>query len=414
VVRPEDVGAALAVCDRAGLRASRIGEVTGTGRLEVYESGRLAADVPAASLGQGPLYDRPVKPPESAGRQGPVSVDAPEDLGRAFLDLISAPNIALKHWAWEQYDHQVMLGTVMLPGHDAAVIRLPGSRSRIAVTTDGHGRWCFLDPYRGTLHTVAEAARNLSCAGAEPAAVTNCLNFGNPEVPEIMWQFTESIRGLAEGCDAFGAPVVSGNVSFYNQTGDQAIHPTPVIGMVGIVPEGVKPPGAGFKRPDEVICLLGKTRDELGGGEYLASVLGRTEGLLPALDIDQEKAVQRVVTQAIARELLSSAHDCSSGGVAAALAESCGIGGIGARVAPEPGIAAHLWLFSESASRILVSLAADRLPDLQRLSRENATPMVPLGRTVTGVLEVEGSFSHPLEKVRSAWANGLSLRLENR
>src|SRR5439155_2810124 len=218
VVKPEDAQEALATCRRWGLEAAVIGEVTATGRLEVFEDGVCVADVPATSLGEGPVYHRPMAEPS---RRAPEPVDdaaPPDGLAAAVLALVGNPSLCSKRWVWEQYDHQVMLGTVAGPGGDAAVLRLPGARTRLAVTADANGRWCAADPYLGTCHAVAEAARNLSVVGAEPIAVTNCLNFGNPERPDVMWAFAESVRGLGDACRALGTPVTGGNVSFYNET----------------------------------------------------------------------------------------------------------------------------------------------------------------------------------------------------
>ncbi|GAC1363556.1 MAG: phosphoribosylformylglycinamidine synthase subunit PurL [Actinomycetota bacterium] len=402
IVKPADAAEALATCHRWGLDAAVIGEVTATGRLEVVREGVLVADVPAASLGDGPLYNRPASKPAGDPPQPDDGSDAvPADLAQAILALVGNPSLCSKRWVWEQYDHQVMLGTVVGPGHDAAVLRLPGARRRLALTADANGRWCDADPYLGTCHAVAEAARNLSAVGAEPIAVTNCLNFGNPERPEVMWAFAESVRGLGDACTALRTPVTGGNVSFYNETAGRSIHPTPVVGMVGIVAES-GPPSLGFRRDGEVIVLLGDTRAELAGSEYLRILWGRSGGL-PSLDLEREAALGKVVRTAIARRLLTSAHDCSEGGLALALAEACLEQGIGACVEPEAGLAVHAWVFSESAGRMLVSLPPGDLPALRTLASGERVSLALLGTTGGATLDVARAASIPVEALRRAY-----------
>jgi phosphoribosylformylglycinamidine synthase len=383
VVAPEDAGEALAVCERWGLVAAAIGEVTTTGRLEVVEHGVTVADVPAASLGDGPVYDRPwEEPPHPGAAPDPVD-DPPADLRAAVLELVGSPNVASKRWVWEQYDHEVMLGTVVGPGHDAAVLRLPGTGSRIAVTADGNGRWCAIDPYLGAQHAVAEAARNVSTVGAEPAAITNNLNFGSPERPGVMWQFVRAVDGMAEACRALGTPVTGGNVSFYNETGGRPVDPTPIVGMVGVLAPGVVPPPLGFQRAGDAVVLVGSTAGELGGSEYARTILRRRGTAIPALDLAREAAVGRTVRAAIAAGLLSSAHDCSEGGLAVALAESAIAAGLGAEIEPEQGLPLHVWLFSESASRILVSADLALIPQIEQIAAAEGVPLARLG-TVGG------------------------------
>jgi phosphoribosylformylglycinamidine synthase len=306
---------------------------------------------------------------------------------------------------WEQYDHQVMLGTVTGPGADAAVLRLPGARRRIAVTADANGRWCAADPYLGTCHAVAEAARNLSVVGAEPIAVTNCLNFGNPERPDVMWAFSESVQGLGDACTALGTPVTGGNVSFYNETAGRSIDPTPVVGMVGVVADA-GPPGMGFRGAGHLIVLLGETLAELAGSEFLR-VVHRRRGGLPSLDLAREAALGRVVRGAIARSLLASAHDCSEGGLAIALAESCLAGGLGASVTPEDGLPVHVWLFSETAGRVLASVEAHHLPALRALAAAEAIPVSFLGTVGGDALRIGTEADIPVPVLREVYENAL-------
>jgi phosphoribosylformylglycinamidine synthase II len=412
VVRPEDAGRALGICEKWGLWASVIGEVTETGRLEVFEEGELVADVPAASLGDGPTYDRPRKRPVWIESLLAEKVDhPPTDLKEAVVRLVGSLNIASKRWVWQQYDHQVMLGTVVRPGHDAALLRVKGARHRLAVTTDGNGRWCFLDPYLGSQHAVAEAARNLSVLGATPIAVTNCLNFGNPERPELMWQFAEAVRGLGDACRALGTPVVGGNVSFYNETEGQGIDPTPVVGMIGLLAEEVIPPRVGFEEEGDVVMLVGTTKPELGGSEYVRTMLGRVAGQLPSLDFDREAAVGRVIRKAVAARLVRSAHDCSEGGLAVALAECCIQGAIGATVAPEPKLEPYVWLFSETPSRMLISIAPQSLAAFEAIAEGERVPISHLGMVGGTELSVEGAVSIPVRDLAEVWENSFSFAM---
>ncbi|MGI8425756.1 MAG: phosphoribosylformylglycinamidine synthase subunit PurL [Actinomycetota bacterium] len=410
IVRPADARAALAECERMGLLAACIGEVIEGGAFEVMEGDQVAASVPASSLGDGPNYDRPVRKPGwiDALNNHDVTIEPPPDLGEALAKLVGSPNLASKKWAWEQYDHQVMLGTVVGPGHDAAVLRIPGAKTRVAVTVDGNGRYCYLDPFAGTQHSVAEAARNISSLGARPAAITNCLNFGDPEQPEVMWQFTEAVRGLGEACLALETPVTGGNVSFYNQTGSTSIYPTPVVGMVGLLPQGVSPPPIGFAHEGDVIVLLGSTKAEFGGSEYLARILGRVEGRLPVLDLELEAAVGTVVRAAVAEGLLSSSHDCSSGGLGVALAKCCAMGGVGAKVQPERDMPAHHWLFSESASRVLVSLPDGTAERLAELAGEHSVPLARLGKVGGDGLIVAGELVASVAALAEAFDKGFA------
>lgn len=360
VINPVDMDKIRSVCDRWGLDASVIGEVMEGSRLVVAQDRATVADVPAAALGDGPAYDRPSIKPEWMDRLKNEDVDIPpSDLAAAVKTIVHSPNVASKRWVWRQYDHQVMLGTVVGPGADAAVLRIPGASERIAATTDGNARYGQLDPRLGGGHAVAEAFRNLSAVGASPIALTNCLNFGNPERPEVMWQFKESVAGIAEAAAALLTPVTGGNVSFYNETGGRAIYPTPIIGMIGVLDPAVRVPGIGFRNEGDQILLLGRTLPELGGSEYARTILGKVAGRPPELDLDREAALGAVLRSLIGENLLNSAHDCSEGGLAVALAESCiaSPDGLGARISARTDLEPYQWLFSETASRAVVSCA---------------------------------------------------------
>jgi len=411
IVKPEDAEEALATCRRWGLGASVIGDVTATGQLEVFEDGVCVADVPAASLGDGPVYHRPAERPDEPPPLPDTDVAPPDDLAAAVLALAGDPSLCSKRWVWEQYDHQVMLGTVTGPGADAAVLRLPGARKRIAVTADANGRWCAADPYLGTCHAVAEAARNLSVVGAEPIAVTNCLNFGNPERPEVMWAFSEAVRGLGDACTALATPVTGGNVSFYNETAGRSIDPTPVVGMVGVVVDA-GPPGTGFRRAGHLIVLLGETLPELAGSEFLRIVHDRPGGL-PSLDLAREAALGKVVRGAIARSLLAGAHDCSEGGLALALTECCLAGDLGAAVSPEEGLPVHVWLFSETAGRVLVSLEANHLPALRALAAAEGVPVSFLGTVGGDALRIGEEADIPVSTLREVYEHAFPRAMQH-
>ncbi|HYU58662.1 MAG TPA: phosphoribosylformylglycinamidine synthase subunit PurL, partial [Actinomycetota bacterium] len=287
VVRPEDRGAVEGVCGRWGLASAVVGKVTTDGRVRVRMRGEVVAEVPARALtDEAPEYRRPMAPPawlDALREDDPTFVEPPTDLGDAFLAVLGSPNVASKRWVFEQYDSLVQHNTVRGPGGDAAVIRLEERLKAFAVTTDGNGRLGYLDPYLGAAHAVAEAARNLACVGARPLAVTNCLNFGNPERPEVMWQFAEAVKGMGDACRALGTPVTGGNVSFYNEAGDSAIHPTPVVGMLGVLEDYRLMVRSAFPASGLSIYLLGRTLPELGGSEFSDVVLGRVSGRPPAL-----------------------------------------------------------------------------------------------------------------------------------
>jgi len=369
-----------------GLNAVVIGQVTGDSILRVRDDGQIVAELEAKTLASPPVYHLPAEEPayyrqvQSADLSG---LPQPKDMNAVLRDLLSSPNIASAEWVYQQYDHMVQTNTVVAPGGDAAVLQLKGRQQGLAVTTDGNGRYCYLDPYLGAQLVVAEAMRNLVCVGAEPAGVTDCLNFGNPEKPDRFWQFKRCVEGLADACHAFGIPVVSGNVSFYNETPDSVVYPTPVLGVIGVLEEVRRHCTIGFKRAGDVVLLLGETREDLGGTEYLKRVHGQVTGRPPALDLELERKVQAVCLAAVREGLLSSAHDCSDGGLAVALAECCIWGGLGARIRlPEAEAAIRLdaRLFGESPSRIILSARSKNVERLQELASREGAPLHLLGK----------------------------------
>jgi phosphoribosylformylglycinamidine synthase len=348
IVEPGKLAAVREVCDRWDLDCTVIGEVTDSKMLRIYWHGERVGDIPARRLAdESPVVRTPSVKPEYIV-DDPVAVTAaaypaPADLGAALAELLAAPNIADKRWAWEQYDYIVQANTIQIPGGDAAVLRVKGTPRGIAFANDCNGRHCYLDPYRGAKATVAEAARNLSCAGALPVAVTDCLNFGNPEKGEIYWQFEQAIEGMAEACEALDTPVVSGNVSFYNESFGNAIYPTPMVGMLGLYDDVSVHIDHSFKEDGDLVLLLGPDAAWMDGSEYQKAHFGRVEGRVPDVDLEAERRLQAALRAAIGRRLVKSAHDCSEGGLAVCLAE-CAIGsGVngGARFDdPEAGAAA--------------------------------------------------------------------------
>jgi phosphoribosylformylglycinamidine synthase subunit PurL len=335
-----------------------------------------------------------------------------------LLRLLAAPTIASKRSIWRQYDHMVGINTLVLPGSDAAVLRVKGTPRAVAVATDGNGRYGQLDPFLGGAMAVVEAARNVVCAGGRPLAVTNCLNFASPERPEIMWQFAETVDGIAAACQALGIPVTGGNVSFYNETLGRAILPTPIVGVVGLVEDAERRTTQWFKGEGDVVVLLGDPDGQLGGSEYLHTLHGRLAGVPAPLDLDRERAVQAACLAAIEAGCIRSAHDAAEGGLGVALAECCitGPARFGATIRlPEAGRVDEV-LFGEAPSRILVTVAPDDVERLMRIVREWAVPIHVLGRVGGDRLAVEvgteARVTLSIEALADAFENGLARALE--
>jgi len=403
-----------------GLSAVTIGRVTKGGRMRVMDGPTLVADIPVGALTtEAPVYRRPVRRPRylaTVQAERLKHLPQPRDLGEVLLKLLSAPTIASKAPVFEQYDHMVQTNTVVLPGRaDAAVLRLKGTGSYLAATTDGNGRYCYLDPYEGGKAAVAEAARNLVCVGAEPLAITDCLNFGSPLDPEIMWQFKECVRGLSDACRAFATPVTGGNVSLYNQGAKGAIDPTPVVGMIGVITSG-EPVTASFKREGDAVVLLGETREELGGSEYLLTIHGRKTGRPPRVDLEHERALHRVMLDAARQGWLASAHDCSDGGLAVTIAESCIMGdaeALGAAIEPSAApvdakaIEPSALLFGESVGRIVVSCERRYVEPLLALAAKHNVPAAAIGAVGGTRLRIGTWIDCPVEDLSDAWRHGL-------
>ncbi|RXZ82414.1 phosphoribosylformylglycinamidine synthase subunit PurL [Paenibacillaceae bacterium] len=359
VVEPKDEAQALEIFERWGIICAKVGKVTDDGRLRLFHQGEQVADMPVAALvDECPVYNKPSQEPAYYAANAAIdSADFAEitDLTGALKSVLGSPTVSSKEWVYNQYDYMVRTSTAVQPGSDAAVVTIRGTRKALAMTTDCNSRYVYLDPEVGGRIAVAEAARNIVCSGAEPLAVTDNLNFGNPEKPEVFWQIEKSVDGMAEACRELNTPVIGGNVSLYNENAKGAIYPTPVIGMVGLVHDVDHITTQRFKAEGDVIVLIGDTKAELGGSELQYVTQGKAEGRPPALDLATEKNVQAAVLGAIQRGLVASAHDLSEGGLAVALAESCISGGLGAKVNVATDLRADIALFSESQSRVLLT-----------------------------------------------------------
>ena len=406
----DDLEKVLGICSKWGVDATPLARVTEGDTLRLMMGDKVVAEVPASSLARGPEYHREQERPayiDEVAAFDPGTLKPPDDPGDALLELLGSPNICSRHWVYHQYDHMVGVNTVMRPGGDAAVLKVKGAKSGLALTCDCNGRYCYLDPYVGAQIAVAESGRNLACSGATPVAITNCLNFGNPEKPGIFWQFCRAVEGLGEGCRQLETPVVGGNVSFYNESFGEAIYPTPVVGMLGLLDDVDDRVGSAFVQEGDLVALLGETKDELGGSEYLKVIHGKVAGSPPSIDWDAEKGLIRCLTRAAESNLLSSAHDLSEGGLAVALSESSIQGGTGAGVKLAGDLPLHVLLFSESQSRALVSFQPEKLEALKEIAARLGVPLEVIGRTGGDNLEVEGALSIPLEKMTDVYVNSL-------
>ena len=411
------------------LDIATIGTVTSDGLLTVKERGNVVVQVPAKALtDEAPSYERPLAPPPYLDAIQSLNLDVlkePKDFNEVLLALLSSPTIASKEWVYRQYDHMVQTNTIVLPGSDAAVVRIKGRDQALALTVDGNSLYCLLNPHMGAMIAVAEAARNLVCAGATPIALTDCLNFGNPEKPEVMWQFALAIEGIADACKRLGIPVVSGNVSFYNETNGIDIYPTPIIGMVGLM-EPARPMTSWFKTSGDWIILLGDTKEELGGTEYLRQIFSNERGTPPFIELEKEVALHALCLSAIQSGLIKSAHDCSEGGLAVAIAESCVTSEdftLGAEVSlANRSIRRDALLFGESQSRILVTVSEEHLSNFRRLADEHKVPLEVIGRVGGDRLRInlqDASSDRAsclidleLDKIKATWRNAIPKALE--
>ncbi|MGJ9412601.1 phosphoribosylformylglycinamidine synthase subunit PurL [Aeromicrobium sp. CF4.19] len=409
VVEPEHLDAFMAICGKWDVEAVVVGEVTDGEHLVIDWHGETVVDVPPRSVAHdGPTYERPYARPDwqdALQADGAEALPRPttgDELREALLRLVGSPNLADKSWVTDQYDRYVQGNTVLAQPEDAGVVRVDeDSHLGVAVSTDCNGRFAKLDPYVGAQLALAESFRNVAVTGALPLAVTDCLNFGSPEDPDVMWQFEQATHGLKDACAELGIPVTGGNVSFYNQTGDTPILPTPVVGVLGVVDDVRRRVTQGFERPDEHVLLLGETREELSGSSWADVVHGHLGGLPPSVDLPAEQALAAVLRAAAADGLLTAAHDLSDGGLAMALVEGTLRHGVGVHVEIDDD--AFLALFSESAARAIVVVPEDQHDAVLALCEQHGVDVASIGLTGGDAVEVAGSFRVPLAELRAAW-----------
>jgi phosphoribosylformylglycinamidine synthase len=410
IVEPGKVGRFLEICEKWDVIATVIGEVTDGTRLEIFWHGEQIVDVPPRSVAhEGPTYQRPYARPDwqdalqadDPGRLARPS--GPVELREQVLAVVASPNQASKAWITDQYDRFVQGNTVLAQPEDSGIIRIDEETDLgVAVATDGNGRYTKLDPYTGAQLALAEAYRNVAATGAKPLAISDCLNFGSPEDPAVMWQFAEATRGLADGCLTLGTPVTGGNVSLYNQTGEVAIHPTPVVAVLGVIDDVTRRTPIAFKDEGHLLYLLGDTRDELGGSAWAQVVHDHLGGLPPAVDLEREKLLGEILISASRDGMIDAAHDLSDGGLVQAVTESCLRGGLGARLVVPDGLDAFTFLFSESAGRAVVAVPRSEELRFTDMCGARGLPATRIGVLDGDAVEVQGEFGIPLEELRTA------------
>ena len=416
------------VFQKWGLDAVEVGRVTNDARMRVLEHGNVVAEIPNQALtDDAPVYNRPLKrwePPVPREMPENIHLAETDDLTANLKRLLASPNICGKRWVWQQYDHMVQTNTVEGPGaSDAGVIRIKGSQRGLAMALDGNGRWCYLDPRLGAMHAVAEAARNVACTGATPVGATNCLNFGNPEKPHIMWQFSQVIDGITKACEELEVPITGGNVSFYNETLGEGIYPTPVIGIVGILEDVHKAARVHFREVGRTIVLLRATEpgditdveSEFGSSEYAKEILGALWSYPPQLDLEKEAALQKALIEMIQSGFVESVHDCSEGGLAVSLVESTYEKGIGVRASLDSKLPPEFVLFGEDASRVVLSCVPSNLPRIKQVAVQYGLSAEVLGETVPERVEIKLNgqvvVSAGVSELRDVYENALEQAL---
>ncbi|OEV01987.1 MULTISPECIES: phosphoribosylformylglycinamidine synthase subunit PurL [Streptomyces] len=408
VVEPEKVDRFLEICEKWEVTATVVGEVTDGDRLEIFWHGEKIVDVdPRTVAHEGPVYERPYARPEwqdTLQADDPAGLPRPADgaeLRAAALALVGSPNQAAKSWITDQYDRYVLGDTVLAQPEDSGMIRIDAETGLgVAVATDGNGRYAKLDPYEGARLALAESYRNVAATGARPLAVTDCLNFGSPEDPAAMWQFAEACRGLADACRELGTPVTGGNVSLYNQTGEAAIHPTPVVGVLGVIDDVARRTPMAFRDEGHLVYLLGDTHEEFGGSAWSQVAHGHLGGRPPRADLERERLLAEILISASRDGMVDAAHDVSDGGVVQALAESCLKGGKGARIVVPDGLDPFVFLFSESQGRALVAVPRSEEVRFTDMCAARGLPAARIGVVDGEALEVQGQFSLPLAELR--------------
>ena len=414
------------IFEKWDLHAVHIGEVKTDGRMRVKNRGEVVADIPNTALtDEAPVYKRPMEKPAYLDEAQQLSFEAlgtPPPVNQVFRRLLTSPGIASKRWVYRQYDHMVRTNTLVMPGMGAGVVRVKGTARALALSVDCNARFVYLDPFAGAQLAVAEASRNVACAGALPIGATNCLNFGNPQRPEIMWQFAKAVEGLGAACRALDVPITGGNVSLYNETDGRAVLPTPVIGVVGLIEDASTVIRRAFQSADDTIVMLGDSRNELGGSEYLQVVHRLIRGVPPVLDLKREAALQRLLVEGVAKGLIRSAHDCAEGGLAVTLAEACFDTGLGADVdvaavpGAAPGFEDIATLFGESASRVIVSVTPARMAELMALAASAGVPAIAIGQVGGERIRVSVGgrrvLDEPLVEAERLWSTAIDSYFE--
>ena len=413
VSKPDCENKIKAVFEKWDLHSVVIGKVTDDGFVTVHQAGELKARVPARTLvlgGGAPVYSREVAEPaylKETRRFDPTKLSEPHDMTGVLMTLLATPNIASKKWIYEQYDHMVRTNTVVLPGSDAAVVRIKGTHKLLAIKTDCNGRYVYLNPKRGTEIAVAEAARNVACSGAMPLGITNCLNFGNPYKPEIYWQFKEAIAGMSNACKIFGTPVTGGNVSFYNESPTTSVYPTPVIGMVGLIEGEEHVMTSDFKKPGDLILLVGSNRGDISGSQYLHTIHGFCAGDVPYCDLHEEFRLQQFLCDIASYSLAASAHDVSDGGLAVALAESCMASsvGLGCDVTlPLVNTRFDFIAFGEDQGRVVLSASAGKVAKIKKAAKKHELILSEIGVvTEKNSLNISGRIALGVGKAREIY-----------
>ncbi|GAB4191969.1 MAG: phosphoribosylformylglycinamidine synthase subunit PurL [Calditrichia bacterium] len=411
-----------AICDKWDLICEQVGHVTDEPVLKFYQHGELKAEIPPYHLvlgGGAPVYQREAKPPKYIDELQNYDFSGLDfeslDLQTALEQIMNSLNIVSKRWVYEQYDHMVQTNTVVYPGGDAGVVRIKGTNKGIAMKTDGNGRYVYLNPNKGGKIAVAEAARNVVATGGIPLAITNCLNFGNPYKPEMFWQFKEAVAGMGEACRVFDTPVTGGNVSFYNESPTRAVYPTPVIGMVGLVEDISKVMTANFKDEGDLIFLLGETKEEIGGSEFLKVMFDTVAGDIPDIDLELEKKHHKFVLDAINENVVKSVHDVADGGLAVALVESCiadknNVKGAAIHL-PET-LAPYFWLFSETQGRYLISVDPNHVSEFKKLVNSYGVECIQIGKVGGNLLQINNWIKMDVEKLANNYYNTIQVTME--
>lgn len=404
------------IFDKWGLHSAVIGRVTDDNQLRLLHKGEVVAEIPADKLAEdAPVYCKPSKVApyyEQYSSVDPAAeIEEPKDCNSVLKKLLASPTIASKEWVYHQYDYMVRTNTAVIPGSDAAVIAIRGTRKALAMTTDCNGRYVYLDPYTGGAIAVAEAARNVVCSGAAPLAITDNLNFGSPEKPEIFWQFEKAAEGISEACRKLSTPVIGGNVSLYNETKGEAIFPTPTIGMVGLIKDVDHITTQEFKKEGDSILLIGETKAEVGGSEYQKIVTGKIEGRPPQINLDLERKIQAFTLKVIQEGWVQSAHDTAEGGLAVALAESCIGGNVGAEIKLTDELRTDFSLFSETQSRMILSVSVEHVDNVRETAKQMQVSLKEIGKVKGKELSIEHNrmkvISQPISGLEAAWRNAI-------